>query len=61
MGKESTGKLISVKGASLVGVSSDQALCGLDPNLASLVRPGVVGSGDPVDNAPPLTELLHHL
>ena len=61
MCKESSGKLVSVKGAGLGGVSSDQALCGLDPDLGSLVRPGVVGGGDPVDDAPPLTELLHHL
>ena len=61
MGKEGTGKLVSVKGAGLGGVSPEQALCGLNPDLGSLVRPGVVGGGDPVDDAPPLTELLHHL
>ena len=54
MGKEGTGKLVSVEGACLGGISSDQALGGLDPDLGSLVRPGVVAGGHPV-------ELLHHL
>ena len=61
MCQQCSGNLVCHYGACLREVSPQQALCGLDPDLGSLIGSGIVGGGYSVDNAPPETEVLHQL
>ena len=54
-------QVISVEGASLGSVASDQPFGRLDSHFSSLVSSGMVGSAHPVDDSKLVAEVLHHL
>ena len=52
MDEDGLDELVCVESPSLRQISSDQCLSMLDCQLGSLVSPGIVSSGDSVDNSP---------
>ena len=56
--QQSFDQSVSVQGASLGDVATDQSLGMFDCQFCSLVSPRVVGSGDTMDNSPPRAEIF---
>ena len=57
--EDGPGQVISVEGAGLGGVASDQPFGRLDSHFSSLVCSGIVGGAHPVDDPKLVAESLH--